>query len=312
MPEVADANTIQAEENAIAQNALSSSEKSLIPPTPTPEPDAGTPTLPPDTGTEVTSEHAASTTAASAGSDSQPVGADGKPSTPAWVQRRIDKLVAEKHDARRETEAIRAEADAAKAQAAALLASLAELRSGGQPAATPVVAESQPASTVATPTPAKSAIPMSEVEINARAQAMAQEIAKTDAFNRACNSIADEGKKEYQDFDAALKNFNMLGGIPTIMLETLTEMPNAHKVLYAVGKDPELAERVIKLPPLKMAMELARLDQTASQPASAKPLSAAPKPITPIDTGARAAEDIEKMSMQQFVEYRNKTKKSRW
>lgn len=301
MPEVVDTNTIQAEENAINQNALSSSDKSLIPATPTPGPDEGTPTLPPDTGTEATGEQVAP-----AGSSQE--GPDGKSATPAWVQRRIDKLVAEKHDARRETDTFRAEAQAAKDQVAALLTSLAEARNGGTPA--PAAA---PVAEVAPQTPTKPVIPMSETEIEARATAKAQEIARVESFNKACNAIADAGKTEYkEDFDAALKNFNMLGGIPTAMLETLTDMPNAHKILYSVGKDPELAEKIIKLSPMKMAMELARLDQASTQPAAPRPISGAPKPITPIDGGSRASEDPEKMSTAEFMAWREKTKKSRW
>ena len=314
----ADTNTIQAEENALTQAAPSSSDKSLIPATPTPEPDQGTPTLPGDTGTEASGapsgQATGTTTEPVTTPEGQPVGSDGKPSTPQWVQRRIDKLTAEKHEARRE-------ADAAKAQSAALLASLAELRASGvagTPATDPTAGVGTPVTQtpVQTPAPAPAptqpVIPMAEAEIEARAQAKAAEIARVNAFNKTCNDIADAGKTAYKDFDDALKNFNMQGGIPDQLLQTLVEMPNAHKVLYTVGKDPELIEKMIKLPPMKMAMELARLEQNVDKPAAPAPVSGAPRPITPIDAGARASEDAEKMSTAEWMQWREKNKKSRW
>jgi hypothetical protein len=43
-----------------------------------------------------------------------------------------------------------------------------------------------------------------------------------------------------------------------------------------------------------------------------KLLSAAPKPITPIDSGARGEEDPEKMSTAAWISWREKNKKTRW
>lgn len=302
----ADNNTIQAEENAITPNALSSSDQSLIPATPTPQPGEQTPTMPPDTGTEAVRQ--APEAPAGAG-EVQPVGPDGQPTTPKWVQRRIDKLTAEKHEARRETEN-------AKQQAEALLASLAELRAAAATGGAAPVPGQAPVTPVPGQQPAGPAalqpLSMNEAEIEARATAKANEIARVNAFNKACNDIADAGKTEFKDFDAALNNFTLLGGIPSQMLSTLTEMPNAHKVLYAVGKDPELIEKLGKLPPMKMAMELARIEQNIDRPANPLPISGAPRPITPIDTGGRAGEDPDRMDTKAWLEWREKTKKTRW
>ena len=244
-------------------------------------------------------------TAAAPAEGTPPVTPAVKPQAP-WFQKRIDALTAEKHEARRQ-------ADAAQKQAEVLLQQLTDMRAGisAVPAAAPVApAEGM---TPAAPAPAvKPVIPMSETEIEARAQKRAEEISRVNAFNKACNDIAEAGKAEFKDFDDALKNFNMLGGIPQAMLETLTEMPNAHKVLRTIGSDPELAEKVIKMSPLKMAMELARVESGLNAPAAPKPLSGAPKPITPIDAGARSQEDPEKMSTAEFMIWREKTKKTRW
>lgn len=292
---------IQVEENALTANQSSSSDQSLIPATPTPQPGEGTPTLPGDTGTEAVDS------AAEASQEGAPAPVEGtaapapaaavKPQTP-WFQKRIDALTAEKHEARRQ-------AEAAQKQAETLLQQLSEMRSGAAPAA-PVDGTQQPPVV-------KPVVPMSETEIEARAEKRAEEISRVKAFNKACDDIAEAGKSEFTDFDDALKNFNMLGGIPLTMLETLTDMPtNAHKVLRAVGKDPELAERVLKMSPMKMAMELARIESGLDKAPASKPLSLAPKPITPIDSGARGEVDPEKMSTAEWVQWREKTKKSRW
>ncbi len=296
---------IQVEENALTTSQPSSSDQSLIPATPTPQPGEGTPTLPGDTGTEATEQapvSAEGTPAAEGAAAPVP-----KPQAP-WFQKRIDALTAEKHEARRQ-------AEAAQKQAEALLQQLSDMRAGTPPAAPPVA----PAAEVLGAPPAvqpvsaqKPIVPMSETEIEARAQKRAEEISRVNAFNKACNDIAEAGKSEFNDFDDALKNFSMLGGIPTPMLETLTEMPNAHKVLRAIGKDPELAEKVLKMTPMKMAMELARIESGLEKPAMPKPVSTAPKPIIPIDSGARGEEDPEKMSTAQWIQWREKNKKSRW
>lgn len=299
-----DTNTIQQEENALSQP--SSSDKSLIPATPTPQTGEGTPTLPGDTPTETVP------------ADQQPPNADGTPAAPAtgqptpadkkpWFQKRIDSLVTEKHNARRE-------AEQAKAQAAALLEQLAELRAVGQSVPTVPAEGTAPVTPVAPPAkPATVVKPgITEAEIEALVTKKAEEVARVNAFNKACNDIADAGKTEFKDFDTAVNNFNLLGGIPQVMLETLTELPNAHKVLRNIGMDPELAEKIIKLPPMKMAMELARLERDLDKPGAAKPISTAPKPITPLSEASRSQEDPEKMSTEEWVTWREKTKKSRW
>jgi len=312
MPE--DNSGIQVEENALI--TPSSSDQSLIPPTPTPQPGEGTPTLPGDTGTEATDGGVVQPTgdaAPAATLEEPPAQANKTPQYPAWFQKRINSLTAEKNEARR----LAAEA---QAQAAALLEQLSAARVGGQSSTTTAAPAPAPvAQTPAVqqpPTVPSSAqlpvVPMTEAEIEARATAKAQEIARVAAFNKACNDIAEAGKTEFPDFDDSIKNLNMLGGMSTPMLETLTEIPNAHKVIQALGKDPDMAERVMRLPPVKMAMELARIESSLGKTPAPKPVSTAPKPITPIDGSVRAQEDPSNMSMEQFVKWREKTKTSRW
>lgn len=222
---------------------------------------------------------------------------DTSKKTTPWFQRRIDQLTAEKWEERRVVENL-------KKQTTDLLSQLAEARKSGQvpPVATPpATATSQP-NTLTTPPITQNP---SEAEINAMAEKRADEISRQRSFNKACNDIAEAGKGEFGDFDQKLRTFAMLGGIPTPLLETITEMPNAHKILYNLGSDPDLAERVVKMTPVKQALELARLENALTKPV-ARQVSSAPTPVQPIDTGSRATDDPEKMSMVEFVKWREK------
>lgn len=221
--------------------------------------------------------------------------AGGAKKTP-WFQRRIDQLTAEKWEERRASEALRK-------QAADLLEQLAEARKNG--ATRPVETSTTAIAPAADTQPAARTQNMSEAEINALAEKRAEQISRQRSFDKACNDVASAGKDEYADFDQSLRTFQMLGGLPTSLLEVITEMPNAHKVLYSLGKDPDLAERVVKMSPTKQALELARLEQNLSKPVS-RAVSSAPPPVRTIDTTSRATDNPEQMTMEDFIKWREK------
>lgn len=162
-----------------------------------------------------------------------------------WVQRRIDQLTREKHEEKRQREALEA-----------------QLRQYQQPAET----SQQPQQRQ-----------MSADDVRAEAKRLIQE----EKFNEACNKVFDAGKTEFPDWDSSLRTFQMLGGASPEFLEAVTAMDAGHKVLHHLGQNPEVAERLLSLPPLRMALELARLETTVGQ-AKPKPVSNAPAPINPI------------------------------
>lgn len=280
----------------------SSSDKSIMGATPTPQPD-----LEP-APTEEGTEGQAPTEETSPDSDGPGVSAAVNGATKEkapWFQKRIDQLTWEKNEERRSRAAV-------EEQNRVLLAQLEASRTIQQPVTqTPSPNVQSPASTATPQAPVKPVVNMSEAEIEARALVKARQIAEKSAFDKACNTIAMQGKEAYNDFDGALKTFEMLGGIPQPLLEAITDMPNAHKVLYALGKDPELADRIVKMPVAKMGMELARVETAVNKPA-VKQVSAARTPITPIDTTAVGGDDPDKMSTAQWIQWREKTKKTRW
>jgi len=191
-----------------------------------------------------------------------------KQETPAWVQRRIDQLTREKHEERRKREALEAQI-------------------------------AQPAETI----PEK---PLTQEQIEARASQIAQTQLKQAKFDEACNTAYTKGKTEFKDFDDTLRTFGMLGGLTPEFLEVATDLPDGHKVLYALGKNPDEASRVMSLPPLKMAAELARMADKLGKPAPTS-VSSAPAPITPVDGSSRVEKDPEKMSTEEWMRWRNET-----
>jgi hypothetical protein len=167
-----------------------------------------------------------------------------------WVQRRIDQLTREKHEEKRQREALEQQ--------------LQQYR--------------QPTEQTQQPNQRQ----MSADDVRAEAKRLIQQ----EKFDDACNKVFDAGKTEFPDWDSSLRTFQMLGGASPEFLEAVTAMDAGHKVLHHLGQNPETAERLLSLPPLRMALELARLESTVGQ-AKPKPVSNAPAPINPI--GGRSA-----------------------
>ena len=186
-----------------------------------------------------------------------------KPKHKPWFQERIDQLTREKYDAIRAREAVEARLTEALAN----------------PDAAP------------TKTP----------DVDALAAEKAAEIVRTQQFNAKCDDIYTSGKSEFEDFDDTLGNFKMLGGLTQPLLEAVTQLPDAHKVLHHLGQNMDEAARILSLAPVPMALELAKLSQAPAKP---RPVSKAPPPIKPIDgqpTGAKSPDD---MTMEEWIEWR--------
>lgn len=142
-------------------------------------------------------------------------------------------------------------------------------------------------------------VPRSEVERLAREQAeriateraaekAAQEAAAS--FNRAADEVYQNGVKEFPEFDSAVQNLRNFGYMTYNTVEAALATDNPQRVIFELGKDPALAERITSLPPLKMAVEFAKLAAKAPAPAK-KEVSAAPAPVRPIEGNIKPGED---------------------
>lgn len=197
---------------------------------------------------------------------------DDKPKPKPWFQRRIDELTRARYEAERKVEAM---AETVRA-----------LRE-----------------TVAQPE-GEDGEKLTKAQVEARAAQLAERMAAEKAFTDECNRIYEAGVKAFNDFDEVIGNFRMLGGLTPAVIEAAAATDMPEKVLYELGNDPEKAERLIKLPPSRLGVELAKIATKLSAP---KPsVSKAPAPIKPVDGPGKGEVDPDKMSDREWMEWRNK------
>lgn len=165
-----------------------------------------------------------------------------------WFQKRIGELTREKYEAKREAETARQEAQQYREH-------LARVQQGEQ-----------------------SQAPAGDVETRIRQEA--QRLIAEQSFNESCNKVYATGKAEFQDFDQAVANLQMVG-VSREFLELATTSDAGAKLLHHLGTDLDEAARIATLPPVQMARELTKLEIKLSHK-PVKPVSNASAPISPI------------------------------
>ena len=259
--------------------------------TPTPEP-GGTPTPQPEplkpladllgkTGDEPaakTPEELAAEAAAAA-----------KPKPDAAAER-IRALTAEKWNLRRE-----AEANAARAKLAE--DTIAELQKLGVQA---------PADGTA---PAKPTTPAARTFTQAEVNAEAARIAEQTSFNRSVDAAVIAGRAAHPDYDEAIAGLKSMTGpiVPQELIVAALQTGEASEVIYHLGKNSDVADRILSLPPIPQAVAVAQLaSELRAGRADAPVASRAPKPIPQRVTGRGVTDDnLETMSMKDFIAKRN-------
>ena len=200
--------------------------------------------------------------------------------TPEWVQRRFNEMTRERHEANRK-------AEAAINEAATYRRLMESMQQGKE------IDPNQPA-------PQQ----RPQASDDDRIRAEAQRLNQTESFNNRCNAVYETGKTDFPNFEDAVKNLGMLGA-PLEFFEGVVGLEDAHKVLYALGSNPDEASRILALPPLQQGRELERLAAKA-RAKTAKPVSNAPAPISnTVDGSGRATKDLDKMSIDEFMAARN-------
>jgi hypothetical protein len=151
---------------------------------------------------------------------------------------------------------------------------------------------------------------LTEAEINKKAE----QLVEIRLFNQKCDDIAAKGKQEFPEFNTALANLNAVGALGTDVrpdfLQTVAEIPDAHKVLHYLGNNMNEAARIAALPKVKMAIELAEIRSNISKP---KQISQAPAPIKPVTgTGGGNADLADpNLSMEEYSRIRAKQRAER-
>lgn len=142
---------------------------------------------------------------------------------------------------------------------------------------------------------------------------LAKEIARVERFSDQANSIVNEGTKAYPDYMVALKelarevgDFVKPNGAPSSFMEVVLEVvdkPSA--VLYHLGKNPDLAEELADLSPLKLAKRLDRIERELTDKSTPKP-SSAPKPLDPVKPKASDSGLSSDLSTDEWMRRREK------
>jgi len=126
-------------------------------------------------------------------------------------------------------------------------------------------------------------------------------------FAAKISSVISAGEAEY-DKEAFTHKSNLIASLAgdktTEFMKIVTDtdiVADGHKVIAALADNPEEAERVLRLSPVKMALELAKLSATVSKPKT-KPISQVPAPVQPVNGAARTSTRIDDpdMPMDQF------------
>jgi hypothetical protein len=107
------------------------------------------------------------------------------------------------------------------------------------------------------------------------------------AFQNRVNAWAEAGNRDFKDdFNDRCNLIAGLGaGVEFMQIVTDPDIvKDGHKVVAELADDPEEAQRILRLPPVKMAIELTRIGERISKPSAPapKPISRVPAPVNPV------------------------------
>ena len=204
-----------------------------------------------------------------------------------WFLKRIDDLTRDKWEARRERDALQAELAALKTTKPA-------------PAADGQAATSS----------SRLAEEQLREKIRQETLIEAQLAAQVEEFNAKCNAVYKAGKTEYDDFEEVLnKGFAQIGGLKVPLVEAVLEAGDAaERILYELAKDPDEADRLQKLPPVRLGAAVAKLAAKLSKP-KAERVTSAGEPVKPAiraGVGRATNADPEKMTTKEWMAWRDK------
>lgn len=141
-------------------------------------------------------------------------------------------------------------------------------------------------------------------QVEERAAALVQQreqSAKTEAWVAA-------GNAEYPDFTLRCNELADMGGNTPAFVTAIGKLPGGHKVIAELAADPAEAVRILQLPPIEMAVELAGISHriATAPPPPPKATTNAPPPIKPITAVSRAEVNPDNMTSEQYQAWWNK------
>jgi len=134
-----------------------------------------------------------------------------------------------------------------------------------------------------------------QLDIDARIRQGIEADSASRAFQTTIKSVMDRGRASHTDFDAVFAGAKgMIGPTQESDLQRaqlVYQQPNAHDLIYAIARDPQVAQALARMSDVQFGMALASL---APAPAVASPASTAgagsvmpPPPYQPVGSGSK-------------------------
>ena len=150
-------------------------------------------------------------------------------------------------------------------------------------------------------------------------EALADYKSRVREFSKEAGRIVQEGSKQHSDYTRVVTEdlvsevgpLVMPNGLPSPFMAVVLEASDDPKaLLYHLGKNPELAEELADLSPIKLAKKLDRIERDLADKSKPKPGSA-PKPIEPVratssDPGLHTGLSTEEWMKRREAEIREK------
>ncbi len=150
--------------------------------------------------------------------------------------------------------------------------------------------------------------PVRREQVELIARQMAESMVAKNEYEKRAKSWIEAGNKEFgaAEFMEKCNDIAALGaGDSSDFMDLITDpeaIPDGHKVVAILADNPEEAERILKLSPVKMAAALAKFSVTAKAPE--KKISQAPAPIKPIGGTAKASAPSDDEPIQSWMQKR--------
>jgi hypothetical protein len=144
-------------------------------------------------------------------------------------------------------------------------------------------------------------------------EARAREIARVERYKEQAEQIVSTGQKAYPDYIVALRelarevgDFVKPNGAPSEFMDVVLEVVDKPaEVLYYLGKNPDVAEELADLSPLKLAKKLDRIERELADRSVPKPGSA-PKPPEAVKPRATESGLHSDLSVEEWMKRRER------
>lgn len=148
-------------------------------------------------------------------------------------------------------------------------------------------------------------------DVERRADEKARAMTETQRVNDRCNEIAKQGAKEFKgEFDKALAEVGSITplfdakGKPQPLMQAILETDEPHKVLHYLGTNPDVAEELADMSPMRAARKLGQIERDMAAKPEPKP-SNAPKPLQPVKAAAAGGSPDPSKDPEGWAKWRN-------